>query len=78
MGNNSPVKLMDFINILENRLGKKAIKNLMPIQSGDVISTYANIDSARNDLGYVSKTKLEDGLVKWVEWYKKYILDNKN
>lgn len=77
IGNNSPVELMDFIGIIEQKLEKKAIKNLLPIQSGDVISTYANIDSARSDLGYVPKTQLEDGLVKWVKWYKKYMLDNK-
>ncbi len=72
IGNNSPCTLMRFIEILEDCLGKKAIKNMLPLQPGDVPYTYADTDDLMNDVGYKPDTKLEEGIAKFVEWYKDY------
>ena len=72
IGNNNPVKLMDFINILEESLGKSARKEYLPMQPGDVYQTYADIEELKRDTGFAPKTKLSDGINKFVEWYKKY------
>lgn len=72
IGNNNPVKLMDFINILEESLGKSAKKEYLPMQLGDVYQTYADIEELKRDTGFAPKTKLSDGINKFVEWYKKY------
>lgn len=71
IGNNNPVKLLDFIGILENELGKKAVKQLLPMQPGDVYSTYSDITPLR-ELGYQPKTTLKAGLKVFVDWYKKF------
>lgn len=72
LGNNNPVDLGDFIESLESRWGRKARKNLLPMQPGDVLETYADIDRSRELLGYEPMTSLEEGLKKFVEWYKDY------
>lgn len=72
IGNNSPVKLMDFISILEMHLGKKAKKEFYPMQPGDVYQTYADIDELMKDTGFRPQTTLEDGLKHFVEWFKEY------
>ncbi len=72
IGNNNPVELMDFIEILEECLGKKAVKNLMPIQPGDVPATYADIDDLSKDVGFKPSTPIGDGIKKFVEWYREY------
>lgn len=72
IGNNQPVQLLDFISVLENKIGKKAIKNLMPIQEGDVPETYADVDDLMRDAGFKPSTKIEDGIGKFVDWYKEY------
>ncbi len=72
IGNNQPVKLMDFISILENKLGKEANKKFLPMQSGDVYSTFADISKLSELVGYRPITSIEDGLEKFVNWYKKY------
>ena len=72
LGNNKPVELEHFISIIENKLNKKAIKNYLPPQSGDVAETYANIDKAKKILGYEPKVNIEEGLDKFLTWYKKY------
>ena len=69
IGNNNPVKLMDFIKTLENKLGKKAKKNMMPIQAGDVPSTYADVSDLIADLDYKPKITIEDGISNFVDWY---------
>jgi len=69
IGNNNPVKLMDFIEALENKLGKKAEKNLLPIQAGDVPSTYANVEDLIADLNYKPETTIEEGINNFVNWY---------
>lgn len=72
IGNSAPVKLMDFINCIEENLGIKAEKLLMPIQPGDVTKTYADVDDLKIHLNFKPATKLEDGIKKFVVWYKEY------
>ena len=72
IGNNEPESLLNFIAILENKLGKRAIKEFLPMQQGDVYETYADIDELTNLTGYTPKTKLELGLAHFIDWYKNY------
>ena len=72
IGNNSPVKLMDFIDIIEKLLGKKAKKNMLPLQDGDVVSTYANVDDLVRDLDYKPQMPIEKGVENFVIWYKSF------
>jgi len=72
IGNNKPVRLMEFINTLENILGKEAEKELLPMQPGDVEETYADIDDLAADAGYRPNTPLKEGLEKFVSWYRDY------
>jgi len=69
IGNNNPVKLMDFIEALENKLGKKAKKNMLPLQPGDVPSTYADVSGLIEDFGYKPQTSIQEGIDKFVDWY---------
>lgn len=69
IGNNSPIELMDFIKNLENSLGKEASKNFLPMQDGDVVSTYADVSELIKDFDYKPNTKLEDGIKEFVKWY---------
>ena len=72
LGNSNPVKLKDFIVILENCLRKKAQINYLPIQPGDVISTCADIEKTRKDLDWQPKIKIEKGLTEFTNWFKEY------
>ena len=72
IGNNSPVELMDYIAALENALGKKAEKELLPLQPGDVPDTYANVDDLVEHFGYKPSTSVEEGIGRFVEWYLDY------
>jgi len=72
IGNNSPVELIRFIEVLEECLGKKAKKNLMPIQPGDVPATFADVDDLIKDIGFRPATTIEDGLRRFVDWYNGY------
>ncbi len=72
IGNNSPVRLMDFIHAIEKATGKKAIKNLTAIQAGDVPATWADVDDLVNDLGYRPDTDIEKGVEAFVDWYRGY------
>jgi UDP-glucuronate 4-epimerase len=72
IGNNSPVKLMDFITAIENRLGKTIEKNMMPIQAGDVPATYANVDDLVEDLDYKPATPIQSGVDRFVDWYLEF------
>lgn len=78
IGNNKPVDLMTFIEILEDLLGKKAQKNFLEMQAGDVEITYANIDKLSKDISFSPRTSIEDGLSSFVTWYKKYYNKNSN
>ena len=72
IGNNKPTCLEEFISIIENELGKKAIKNYLPLQDGDVTKTWAEISDLINDYNYFPNTSLKDGLKEFIIWYKKY------
>lgn len=72
IGNNAPVELMTYIGALEQALGKEAQKNLLPLQPGDVPDTYANVEDLVADMGYKPATKVEDGVHRFVEWYRDY------
>lgn len=72
IGNNSPVELMRFIEVLEDCLGKKAEKRLLPMQSGDVASTYADVDDLMRDVGFKPSTPIESGIKRFVAWYLDY------
>jgi UDP-glucuronate 4-epimerase len=72
IGNNAPVSLMEFIETLEDALGKKAEKNYMSMQDGDVVSTYADVSDLINDFGYKPNTKLSDGIGEFVKWYREF------
>jgi len=72
IGNNNPVQLMDYIACLEKALGKKATKNFLPMQPGDVPETYADIDDLARDIGYQPATRIEDGIAKFIEWYREH------
>ncbi|MBI5893090.1 MAG: NAD-dependent epimerase [Deltaproteobacteria bacterium] len=77
IGNNNPVELIRFIEILEDCLGKKADKKLLPMQLGDVPATYADIDDLSRDVGFKPITSIEEGIKTFVEWYKRYYGNNK-
>ncbi len=72
IGNNSPVQLLSFIETLEGCLGKKAKRNLLPIQPGDVPATYADVDDLMRDVGFRPATPLAEGVRKFVDWYMEY------
>jgi UDP-glucuronate 4-epimerase len=72
IGNNKPVELLHFIEIIEEKLGKKAIKNLLPIQEGDVPETYADVDDLMRDVGFKPSTPIEAGIGKFIDWYVDY------
>jgi UDP-glucuronate 4-epimerase len=72
IGNSSPVKLLHFIDAIENALGKKSIKNFLPLQAGDVPATWADVSNLEKELGYKPITKVENGIKSFVSWYKKY------
>jgi UDP-glucuronate 4-epimerase len=72
IGNNNPVELLDFIGVIENALGIEAIKDLLPLQAGDVPETYANVDDLINDVGFKPETSIKEGIGKFVEWYREY------
>ena len=72
IGNHQPVELMYFIEVLEECLGRKAEKNFLPMQPGDVPATYADVDDLMADVGYAPTTPIEVGIARFVEWYKSY------
>ncbi len=72
IGNNKPVKLMDYIDALEKALGKKAKLNFLPLQPGDVQDTFANVDNLKEKFNYKPSTSVVDGVSNFVKWYKDY------
>lgn len=72
IGNNQPVELIHFIECIEKALGMKAVKNLLPMQPGDVPATFANIDALEQAVGFRPSTPIETGIQKFVEWYRTY------
>lgn len=78
IGNNNCVELLKFIEILEENLGMKAKMNFMPLQPGDVIETYANIEVLQQDFGFTPSTPIEVGLRNFLDWYTDYFSIQKN
>ncbi|MGE0278584.1 MAG: NAD-dependent epimerase [Nitrospiraceae bacterium] len=72
IGNNNPVELMHFIEIIERCLGRTAEKNLLPLQPGDVPATYADVDDLMRDVGFKPATPIEQGITRFIEWYREY------
>ena len=72
IGNNNPVELKQFIAIIEKLMGKSAQKNFLPMQPGDVVATYANVDDLIDDVGFKPTTPIEQGLANFVTWYQSY------
>ncbi|MEY4590861.1 MAG: hypothetical protein RL497_2937, partial [Pseudomonadota bacterium] len=72
IGSNRPVELLRYIEILEDCLGKKATKNLLPLQLGDVPDTYADVDALISDVDYQPSTPIEVGVENFVRWYRDY------
>lgn len=72
IGNHQPEDLMLFIETLEKELGVNAVKNFMPMQRGDVIATYADVEDIQHDVGYAPSTNLQTGLKQWVQWYRNH------
>ncbi|WP_018935585.1 NAD-dependent epimerase [Thioalkalivibrio sp. ALJ24] len=72
IGAHRPVELMHYIEVLEENLGKKAEKNLLPLQPGDVPDTYADVEDLKADVGYEPSTPVEEGVARFVRWYRDY------
>ena len=72
IGNNQPVELMHYIEVLEACLGKKAVKNMLPMQPGDVQATYADVDELVNAIDYKPAMSVEEGMARFVDWYSDY------
>ena len=78
IGNNSPVELMTFIEVIEKALGATAQKNLLPMQPGDVPCTYADVEDLIKDVGFKPTTPIDEGIERFVDWYKQYFTSSKN
>ena len=72
IGNNSPVRLLDFIETIERKLGKTAVKNFLPMQDGDVPETFADVDALAHDFNFRPGTSLEAGIGRFIDWYLEY------
>lgn len=72
IGNNRPVELLYFIEVLEGALGKKARKEFLPLQPGDVLETYADVEDLMREAGFRPVTPIEEGIPRFVEWYRGY------
>jgi UDP-glucuronate 4-epimerase len=72
IGNHSPVELLYFIEVLEQCLGRRAEKRLLPIQAGDVPATYADVEDLTRDVGFQPTTSIEEGIARFVAWYREY------
>lgn len=76
IGNNQPVELMTFIRVIEKTLGKEAKKNFLPMQPGDVLTTYADVDDLMRDVGFKPKTSIEEGIHNFAQWYREYMISS--
>ena len=72
IGNNSPVDVLEVVNILEQTIGKKAIRELLPMQPGDVPATFADVDDLMRDVGFKPSTPIAEGIARFIAWYKQY------
>ena len=72
IGNGAPVRLLDFIEAIEDRLGHKALREYLPMQPGDVYQTWADCSRLQHDFGYSPTTSLREGIAHFVDWYRDY------
>jgi UDP-glucuronate 4-epimerase len=72
IGNNAPIELLDYVATLERHIGKKAVTKLAPLQPGDVVTTYADVDALGQEIGYRPSTTIEQRMAKFIEWYRDY------
>jgi UDP-glucuronate 4-epimerase len=72
IGNNQPVELMYLIECVEKAVGKKALKNMLPLQPGDVPRTFADVEALAADMGFQPRTSIEDGVQRFVDWYRDF------
>lgn len=72
LGNNKPVALLDYIRVIEAACGRQAVLDMKPMQPGDVLETFADIDASTRDLGYVPRTEIEEGIPVFIDWFKRY------
>jgi UDP-glucuronate 4-epimerase len=72
IGNHTPVKLMDLIDVIEKAVGKQAIKNMLPMQPGDVAATYADVEDLKKAVGFAPKTSIDVGVQRFVRWYREF------
>jgi UDP-glucuronate 4-epimerase len=72
IGNNAPVQLLDYIEVLEDALGRKAQRRLLPLQPGDVPDTFADVSALQRDVGYAPSTPIQTGIARFVQWYRAY------
>jgi UDP-glucuronate 4-epimerase len=76
LGNHTPVDLLYFIEVLEKALGRKAVMNLLPMQPGDVLATFADVDALMHDVGFAPSTPIEVGVERFVAWFRSYRADD--
>jgi UDP-glucuronate 4-epimerase len=72
IGNNEPIELLRLVELVESCVGKKAKKNFLPMQPGDVLETYADVDELMRDVGFRPRTPIESGIARFVDWYREY------
>jgi UDP-glucuronate 4-epimerase len=72
IGNHEPVELTKFIELMEEAFGRKAVKNLLPMQPGDVADTFADVDALAQDFGFRPQTPLAEGVRRFADWYRAY------
>jgi UDP-glucuronate 4-epimerase len=72
IGNNKPTELLEVVSLLERAIGKKAERELLPMQPGDVPATYADVDDLMRDVGFKPATAIADGIKRFVDWYRAY------
>jgi UDP-glucuronate 4-epimerase len=78
VGRSEPVDLLDFVDAIERKLGKKAIRNLLPLQAGDPAVTFSSNDLLQQLTGYRPTTPIEEGVAKFVDWYRDYFAEGKS
>ena len=78
VGRSQPIALLDFVEAIERKLGKKAIRNLLPMQPGDPPVTFASTDLLERLTGYRPTTSVEEGVAKFVDWYREYFNDQQS
>jgi UDP-glucuronate 4-epimerase len=72
IGNNNPEELMHVVSLLEKEFGRTALKEMLPMQPGDVPATYADVEDLMRDVGFRPATKIEDGIARFAKWYRDY------